>query len=692
MPPKIQVYCGICELWLIDDLIGKKVVRWEGKAYAPRSAMPDLEWYFHRLRAMSPGEMLLRARKKVREKSDGLRTRDWASIRLSANSDFPALPAREDLPEEMATALGRDVEGILAGHWRAFGKVEIEVDDPPKWHCDYLAGVDLPTKKNAFKLNHRTLPEGADVKLIWELSRWQQLTRLAMAGYFLDDEKAARKCVLWLEDWVKHNPPFKGWNWTSALESGFRLIQFVWIDALLSEVAEKWAFDAELETLRYEILPAHAFFTWRHRSFGSSANNHLIGEAAGLIAAVVRWPNLAVWCTSLDEIQGFWETEVLKQFARDGGNREQALNYHLFSFEFCLIAWVAILAKGTVTTARVEDRLEKAAMFLVSVARHEDEWPYGDSDDATVLPFCLNGQRAAWEWREWLADSTRSPGLSLWWSGIRRGQIAPRIEPLEIRNEGPRQRSDDWCHYTNSGIAIRKLDPWFARLDLSPLGYGKTAAHGHLDALHLSLWWRGAALLIDPGTGAYYGNLQQRDWLASRAAHNGPCLTELDHPKRKGTFLWSVEHSVPAWREPDDETLQAEWFVPTGAIHRRVEYLREEYGWRVLDDFLPNDRRFDGEFTVRWQFPPGASLKRIEDRRFRLERSGEVFHVEASKDWETVVVEGTEGESVEQSAPLAGLVSPVFRVMEKAPSLLLTAQAGHKPCVFSTTFLASAPA
>ena len=32
---------------------------------------------------------------------------------------------------------------------------------------------------------------------------------------------------------MTHNPPYRGWNWTSALEAGIRLIQFTWIDALL---------------------------------------------------------------------------------------------------------------------------------------------------------------------------------------------------------------------------------------------------------------------------------------------------------------------------------------------------------------------------------------------------------------------------------------------------------------------------
>src|SRR6185503_21349467 len=79
----------------------------------------------------------------------------------------------------------------------------IRVSDPPEWHKDYLAGVDLPTKESAFELNHRELPKGADIKLIWELSRWYQLTRLALAAYVLNEKRAAWKCVHWLEHWAQ---------------------------------------------------------------------------------------------------------------------------------------------------------------------------------------------------------------------------------------------------------------------------------------------------------------------------------------------------------------------------------------------------------------------------------------------------------------------------------------------------------
>jgi hypothetical protein len=196
--------------------------------------MSKLTWYWHRLRAMSPTEMALHARKKLRQFTDDRCKRDWTTTKLECSGAFPKLPPPDKAPQILREALRRDADDILAGRWKAFGHLDLKVDDPPRWHCDYLVGRDLATTASAFKLNHRHLPGGADIKLIWELSRWYQLVRLAMAAYVLDDEAAARKCVDWLEDWVKHNPPYRGWNWTSALESGMRLIQFTWIDALLS--------------------------------------------------------------------------------------------------------------------------------------------------------------------------------------------------------------------------------------------------------------------------------------------------------------------------------------------------------------------------------------------------------------------------------------------------------------------------
>jgi hypothetical protein len=657
--------------------------------------MGSLSWYWYRWRAMSPGEMALHVRKKFRQFVDARRRWDFTDLKLEGSGAFPKLPKAEDAPAVLREALQRDAERILAGRWKAFGHLELKVDDPPKWRCDYLVGEDLATNESGFKLNSRELPRGADIKLIWELSRWHPLVRLAMAAYVLGDRRAGEKCVEWLEDWVKHNPPYRGWNWTSALEVGMRLIAFTWIDALLTPSLEE-----RLGRLRGEILPPHVWYAWRHQSFGSSANNHLLGELAGCILATVRWPALAKWGAPIEELQARWEREVLAQFAEDGGNREQALNYHLFSWELCWQTFQALEAAGQKISGHVEQRLSLAAKFFWETQARSDPWDYGDSDNAIAVPFFANDSRVVQEWQRWLAYLGDQGAIRYWvglppWTGL----------PLTARMPANTIQVGEWWYYPNSGLGICESGFWWLRWDLSPLGHLATAAHGHWDALHLSIWWKGVALVIDPGTGAYYSDQALRTWLASRAAHNGPCPVGDEFPKRVGPFLWSEHHLAPAVRQ--DAQRSVGWLNLIGCqLRRTIELQKDGQAWCVQDGCFGKDGT-PRAFSVRWQFAPETYVRRIHERRFLVGRQGAKVEIELSEGWaEVELVEldelelkesakdpatGSDGRRV--SSPrehrLAGIVSPAFRKTVWAPYLKLFARPhGDKPCVFQTTFLA----
>ncbi len=660
--------------------------------------MPDLKWYYHRLAAMSAGEVMLRLRKLFREQVDSRVERDWAGIKLSANPNFPEIPSREMAPPELIDALRIEAEDLMHGKWKVFGHREIRVADPPHWQHEYLADKNLATHASAFRLQYRDLPDGMDIRSVWDLNRWKQLTRLAMAARFLDDENAGRKCVLWLEDWVKNNPPFKGWNWNRPVESGLRLVQFTWMDALLADKAERWNFDAEWETLRYEIVPPHVYHAWRHHSIGSSANHQFLTELAGLIVAQCRWKELSEWSTSLDELQSIWEQQVLRQFAADGGSREQSLYYHGFIWELCWIATNALATLGRVVGRNVIERLVQAARFYVALKPAVEHWDFGDSNSTTVLPIWLNESEAEHEWRRWLGDSKEEPWIGMWWNDSRRDEQLPRtLGGEDIGMSQTVALANEWRIFKDSGYGSQSVNDWFLRWDLSPLGFLSTNAHGHLDALHLSIWWKGRALVVDPGTGCFHGDSEMRSWFASRPAHNGPCLSGLRSPRRLGPFLWSDDHSIPAWRSDGKHAICAEWFLPVGVIKRRIQNLEQQDGFVVEDDFLPNDSSFDGEFTVRWQFAPATEVKLTAPRRFQVKQGEDIFLVEASDDWETAVVDDADphssnGDGVDESRhEYRGFVSPRYGEIVRTSAIVLTAQAGYKPCVFSTTFLASAP-
>jgi hypothetical protein len=185
-----------------------------------------------------------------------------------------------------------------------------------------------------------------------------------------------------LDDWITRNPIGCGINWTSALEVGLRLINFHWIDVLLHATGND-EIRANQERLAARILPGHVWWVWQHRSYGSSANNHLLGELAGLILTTRRWPSLMHLACCAEKTWQQLQAEVIRQFAPDGGNREQALHYHLFAWE---MAWQAqrVMGRGSV---EFEDRLNRAAFFFAALSHPEEPWEFGDSDDAEITPF-----------------------------------------------------------------------------------------------------------------------------------------------------------------------------------------------------------------------------------------------------------------------------------------------------------------
>lgn len=638
----------------------------------PLPGMAQLRWYWHRLRAMSWGEIARHALRFGQRWLEARRLPDWAAAPLGAPGAYPWLPDPEQAPAAVRQALQRDTQAILAGHWRAFGHLNLTVDDPPRWHCDYLAGRDLATRAPAARLNVRRLPAGADIKLIWELSRWYQPVRLALAAYVLGHQEAARKGLAWLDDWVQQNPPFRGWNWTSALEAGLRLIQFAWVDAILGQgrrsggAAQTGTAVQVPDRLRQAILPPHVWFVWRHRSFGSSANNHLLGELAGLIVALSRWPALARWAAPLDQVQALWEREVLAQFAEDGGNREQALNYHLFSWELCWQARAALAAAGRTVSPEVDERLRRAAQFYLQVQVPTDPWDYGDSDNGWVTPLFADDTRVVAEWYDWLADSHATPSLSYWWG--------PTRKRLGLGWSTPTRPTGLWQVLEPSGYALWRDARWALRLDLSPLGYLKPAAHGHADALHLSVWLDGVAMVVDPGTGCYLADAALRAWLASAAAHNGPTSPACAAPRRMGPFLWRQHPPAPTVQKLEAGLVGARHRTPDGEACRTVQVSPDGQSVEVQDVWTRAGRP-GGEvtWTVHWQFAPDTRLEPLGPRRFQVERRGVKLAIEVSSDWTEVWAVSQPGlaKAADPDNPLAGQVSAAFRQTVWAPYLKL---------------------
>lgn len=524
-------------------------------------SLESIIWYANRLRAMKPAEMGHRVVEKWRRATEVSFLKSIAGFDPGpASFKVPRLPEKTLATAEMRKQLETDAKRLQRGEWQVFGWRTVEVGAPPCWHRDPVCGVVIDPEKPARCLNHRHLPDDADARTIWEINRWAEVTRLGMHGWLNDDVNALRSAQLWLEDWCDRNPPGMGINWTSPLEVALRLINFAWFDALVQGTGAvhgargQSVKNAQVELVK-RIVPVHAGWAWRYRSAGSSANNHLLGELVALVVAVSRWPALEkITCSA----ETAWESvsrEVLHQFACDGGSKEQALHYHVFAFE---LAWQAVRAVGC-RAGEVHDRLTAAAEYFQSLVHAEAPWDFGDSDDAQVVPVTLKRRHAVAEWRAWMRGED---GMMRFWLGD---------PPAAKVSATP----SEWRVFQDSGMAVMRKSGWMIRCDASPLGFGSLAAHGHADAMHVSLWDGDQALIIDPGTGGYYGHKDLRADLAAWESHNGPLpISGYRSPKRLGVFLWSHPHALPNLTVVGDQA--AVRFEHEGYVFQRTIRVHED--------------------------------------------------------------------------------------------------------------------
>ncbi len=546
---------------------------------------------------MTPGEAFHRCLTKwhqIREEAAlaDLNERITSLKTLHSNPSWKVARSGQP-PSIVLEGLVEELPKIRDGKWAFCGRQSLEVDLPPIWQCDYRCRRDLSTTQWAKNLDHRRLPEPCDIRIIWELNRWVHLVRLAQGVYLSIDHEDAVRIIEWLEDWVRKNPTGRGWNWTNPMEPAIRLINFTWIHVLLSNASIGEVLTSRLEKLVLAIVPGHVWWVWRYHSVGSSANNHLLGELAGLIMAVTRWPKAKDWAEEPSVLSELLEGEALNQFHSDGGNKEQGLHYHLFAFEMIWQSKYALSAVGLELNDRTDQRLKKAAGFFTSLAQAEEAWDYGDSDDAVISPLTSHHDAHVEEWKDWMrSDDDTSLGF---WIG-----------------KGPSAASGNsnsaWHLFEVSGLAFYQTRAFSLRFDVSPLGYGKMAAHGHLDALHLSLWHGGKALIIDPGTGGYYASPQERNWLTSWQAHNGPYLVS-DHsfPERYGPFLWSGHHETPSVESAEDGRIEASLTLPGGVVSRHILVEGE-------DILVVDCSSSQSPFMVHWTIAPEWHCEHMGNR------------------------------------------------------------------------------
>lgn len=594
----------------------------QAPAATRRGLLTLLRWRINRLRCMTPAEVPYRIARAIAAQLEPLAA--WRA-RVPAADRSPAARRWVHVPEGLDPApYVAAADRVAAGTLDVFALSCRNGPSAPRWNRDPRTGIEAPLTWGK-RLDYRDRKCVGDIKYLWEVNRHLHLVTLAQAYALTRDSKYLEVFGQHLRSWLDACPVGRGPNWCSSLEAAIRLINWSIAWQLLGGTGAALFAGGEGALLRQRWLDSvyqHAHFVHGYLSRHSSANNHLIGETAGLYIAGVTWPcwpRLRRWRSGARQIL---LREALLQHSSDGVNLEQAVCYQQFVLDFLLLALLAGDSASDQFPEVYRERLAASLGFLAAIMDAGGNVPMiGDADDGAVTRlaqgarFCpyrsllasgavLFGDATLKHKAGELDDKTR------WLFGARAqqlfGQLGAAPDPLPV------PRAFAGGGYYVLGCNLERRDEMRVVADVGPLGYGGIAAHGHADALSFTLSIGGLEFLIDPGTYLYHGGGAWRAYFRGTAAHNTIRVDRRDQSEPGGDFMWlhkAAAHCHAAHFTETVETLDG-WHdgyrrLRDPVRHRRRLILEKSARRLVIEDHL----HMAGEHEVEVLFHCAAECR-----------------------------------------------------------------------------------
>lgn len=593
----------------------------------------------------------------------------------SSQLDRDPLP----VPNEAAESIMNRADRVISGRVDIFALRDHELGAEPQWNVDPLTGTTAPLVFGKL-LNYRDPALVGNIKYIWEPSRHRHIPCLAQAYRLTNSDRYIQCVERQIGTWISQCPFAYGVHWTSGLEAAIRLINWAlawrivggrrhWIDAGASEDF----LDAWLKSI-YQ----HLHFIADYYSGYSSANNHLIGEAAGVYIGATTWP---FWAKSVD-----WQArsraiiieQITAQVHDDGVGKEQTTAYQQFILDFFVTAGLTSLETDSPFPDNFWQVIAKMLSFLSSISDAGGNVPMiGDADDGFL--FDLFGDDGSSNYA-----SLIKTGSALLEST---GDVAEASLDSKTRwllaafggNRKPSLRSTtaatlQRASFPTGGYYVMADQPGTQEeiklvFDAGPLGLRPLAAHGHADALAFTLSVGGHPIIVDPGTFVYGANPAWRSYFRGTSAHNTVRVDSKDQSRVAGDFMWASQANadVHSLEETDDEirilaSHDGYERLADPVTHRRTVRLSRRERFIEIDDELECNGQHGIE--IFFHFDALTSVE-LADPEVRIALESRTLGLTADPRLDKELFRGSED-------PQLGWVSYAFDAKEPAYCLRLS--------------------
>jgi hypothetical protein len=358
---------------------------------------------------------------------------------------------------------------------------------PIPWHTDFRLAKNNPSAHSTFekyifykniRITNDQTSMGKDIKVPWELSRFQHAPILGFVYNQTFNELYTKTCVQQITDWIEHNPYLLGINWLCPMEVGIRAINWIWA----------WNYIKKSEHIPVAFWERFTCSLYDHMHylehnweiFDTKTSNHYLSDLLGYLYLCWFFQDLPGIKQKKDWCVQELIRECNKQVFDEGSDYEGSTSYHQLVTE--IIDHVLFLSShmNIPMPPDMHKKRERMHEFIAWCSINEkDTIRIGDNDSGSILAMKLY-------------NYTKHP----------------QAENTRVKT------------YKDFGVSIIKSSDWHVSLRHEVYKKHQPSGHFHNDALSITLAIEGNPIIIDPGSFVYTASTKWRNYFRSAKVHN----------------------------------------------------------------------------------------------------------------------------------------------------------------------------
>ena len=412
-----------------------------------------------------------------------------------------------------------------------------------KWNQDFKSGF---VWENDFYKNIKIidLDNNSDVKVPWELSRFQHLFTLGKAYWITDDLKYYEEAKNEIIDWIEKNPVYNSINWTCAMDVAIRAVNLIFFYFLFEDFIIQ---DRNFLKKLNEIFYLHGEYIYNNleKNLGFS-NNHYLSNLVGLLFLGVYFKDLneketKKWLRySIKNL----EKEMFIQNNIDGTNYETSTSYHRLILELMFYSLLLLKKNNLKFTNKYEERLEKMFKFLAIITKPNGRFPLiGDVDNGRLVILS--------NYYDWEVNDARNI-ISLggeyfnnkFLKEVGSSELEDKVWIFGAKNIYQEKFLKKSEKFENGGYYLLQNDSIYCIIRCGELSLRGQGGHSHNDQLSIELNVCGEDFFVDTGTGVYTADKNIRNLFRSTEMHNTVSIQNIEQNKFEKNELFKMQEET----------------------------------------------------------------------------------------------------------------------------------------------------